>query len=177
VLCTSRWAALSSLCSVSQWPRPTPVCCLNKCWRCEGLKLHSTAKSRIVQRDPDATLCAILRTRSSCTAGASTASRATAACAMARFEEADCAPLFLAKRPRTCNVPRRASHNYSIKHAFPFWGSPCPESLALLPRRVCAVRGPILPNPEANRMTWSAHDAKSPTLRSFEIREPCVASV
>src|SRR6266436_2913870 len=89
-----RSAAFCILFSLSKWPRQTPVCCLNKCRRCEWLRLSSSANSSIVQGGLDAIIPRILWTRSSYAVGIDISGGAGCACDLRAFEEFDLVRFF-----------------------------------------------------------------------------------
>jgi len=60
----------------------TPVWCLNKRWRYEGLRLNSRARSRIVNVVPDSSIRRIFRTRPSTMVDVNERRRAAPACGM-----------------------------------------------------------------------------------------------
>src|SRR5260370_14834571 len=82
-----RSAAFCILFSLSKWPRQTPVCCLNKCRRCEWLRLSSTANSSIVQGGLDAIIRRILGTLSSYAVGIDISGGPGCACDLVALEE------------------------------------------------------------------------------------------
>src|ERR1700730_10514711 len=71
LVCPSKLAARCILCSASNRPSPRPVHSLNKCCRCDSLKLHSRANFSIFCGELDAIICSTLRRWQSWTTGIS----------------------------------------------------------------------------------------------------------